>query len=58
MRQARASTGAQAEAALRAIEASDSAVKTGELPERLALELLIVELARGFGAAPAATRSL
>jgi DNA polymerase-3 subunit delta len=57
MRQARASTGAQAEAALRAIEASDSAVKTGELPERLALELLIVELARGFGAAPAATRS-
>lgn len=57
MRQARASNAAQAEAALRAIEASDTKVKTGELPERLALELLIVDLARGFGAgAPAARR--
>jgi DNA polymerase-3 subunit delta len=49
MRQARASSAPQAEAALRAIEASDTKVKTGELPERLALELLVVDLARGFG---------
>ena len=55
-RQARASNSIQAEAALRAIEASDTKVKTGELPERLALELLIVDLARGFGGSAAARR--
>ena len=56
IRQARAASSTQAEAALRAIEASDTKVKTGELPERLALELLIVDLARGCGGAAAARR--
>lgn len=57
MRQARASSRAQAEAALRAIEASDTAIKTGKLTERLALELLIVDLARRFGGTPQRQRA-
>lgn len=45
MRQARATHSGAAEAALRASEASDHAVKTGKLSDELALELLVVELA-------------
>jgi DNA polymerase III delta subunit len=45
LRQAEATPRAAAEAGLRAIEASDHAVKTGRLDETLALELLIYRLA-------------
>ena len=45
IRQARATHRGAAEAALRAAETSDHAVKTGQLEAELALELLVVELA-------------
>ena len=45
MRQARATTRPIAEAALREIEASDHAVKTGQIDEVLALDLLATRLA-------------
>ena len=45
MRQARATGGAAAEAALREMERSDHAVKTGRIDEVLALELLLARLA-------------
>src|SRR5690606_19462935 len=45
MRQARATHRGAVEAALRAVEASDHAVKTGRLTDVLALELLVVQLA-------------
>ena len=44
MRQARATHRGAAEAALRAAEASDTAVKTGKLTDVLAVELLVVQL--------------
>lgn len=44
--QARAIGAAHAEAALRALAHSDYSVKTGRLPETLALELLVVDLGR------------
>jgi len=45
MRQARATQSGSAEAALRASEAADHAVKTGKYADDLALELLVVQLA-------------
>ncbi|MEX2446496.1 MAG: DNA polymerase III subunit delta [Dehalococcoidia bacterium] len=45
MRQARAAGRPAAEAALRAVEASDHSVKTGRMQDALALELLVVRLA-------------
>lgn len=45
MRQARATHRGAAEAALRAVEATDHSVKTGKLADELALELLVVQLA-------------
>ncbi|GMU41566.1 MAG: hypothetical protein AMXMBFR23_24320 [Chloroflexota bacterium] len=45
MRQARSTRRGAVEAALRAVEASDFAVKTGRLTDVLALELLVVQLA-------------
>ncbi len=54
MRQARATRRVSAEAALRAMETSDHAVKTGRLPDDLALELLVVRLAE---LAPRAARA-
>ena len=53
MRQARSTTRGAAETAIRAMEASDHAVKTGKLADVLALELLVVRLAE---LAPRATR--
>jgi DNA polymerase III subunit delta len=44
VRQARATTRAAAEAALRATEAADHAVKTGRLTDELAIEMLVVQL--------------
>ncbi len=57
-RQARAAGRGAAEAALRSVERSDHAVKTGKLPEALALELLVVHLAElaPRGARAAGTR--
>jgi len=45
MRQARATTRAAAEAALRATESTDHSVKTGRLTDELALEMLVVQIA-------------
>lgn len=45
MRQARGTTRGAAEAAMRAAETADHAVKTGRLTDELALELLVVQLA-------------
>jgi DNA polymerase-3 subunit delta len=45
MRQARSTSRQAAEAALREVEASDHAVKTGRLEETLALDLLVTRLA-------------
>jgi len=45
MRQARATNSGAAEAALRTVEATDHAVKTGKYAVDLALELLVVQLA-------------
>ena len=59
MRQARATTPPAAEAALRAIEQSDHAVKTGRLNEALAIELLVCRLAElPRSERPAAARSV
>ncbi|TAJ19728.1 MAG: DNA polymerase III subunit delta, partial [Dehalococcoidia bacterium] len=45
MRQARATSRAAAESALRAVEAADTEIKTGKRTDTLALELLVVHLA-------------
>lgn len=59
MRQARATTPQAAETALRAIEESDHAVKTGRLNEALAIELLVCRLAElTRSERPAAARQL
>lgn len=55
MGQARSFPGAAAEAGLRRVEASDFAVKTGRMDDRLALELLVIGLAR-LASRPAAAR--
>jgi DNA polymerase-3 subunit delta len=50
--QARATSTPAVEAALRAIERSDHAVKTGETGDELALELLVIRLGEILGGAP------
>lgn len=55
MGQARSFPGAAAEAGLRRVEASDHAVKTGRMDDRLALELLVIGLAQ-LASRPAAAR--